>query len=268
MLRLRYEKKTYQLRGLIFEVRNELKAGWSEDIYHQALVELLQDNHIPVFSKLRRSLSHRNVEVHIFEPDLIVWDTIILELKALPYQTKFIGEHYAQIIHYLKFFEKDLGLLVNFAPARVKIKRVIWDEPELDVFEDYSKIKSVLSDKDKADLRQIRHHILEIAQQYGLGYPETVYRKIVAIEMAYHTIPCLTDFEVPARWNGAVLGSHKTSLLLVADNYLVHIRALLDYPTEYDLTRTKTYLASLGLKFGLVVNFGRRQLQIYGVKAE
>jgi hypothetical protein len=36
MLRLlRYEKQTYQLRGLIFEVRNELKAGWSEDIYHQ-----------------------------------------------------------------------------------------------------------------------------------------------------------------------------------------------------------------------------------------
>jgi GxxExxY protein len=268
MPELRYEKRTYQLRGLIYKIRNELKAGWSENIYHLALVQLLQDNHIPVLSKPRRSLSHRNVEVHIFEPDLIVWDTIILELKALPYQTKFTGEHYAQIIHYLKFFGKDLGLLVNFAPARVNIKRVVWDEPELDLFEDYSKITSALSRQDKECLHHIRHHILEIARQYGLGYPETVYRKIVAIEMAHDTLPCLTDFEVPARWNGTVLGSHKTQQLLIADNYLVHIRALLDYPTGYDLTRTKTYLTGLGLQFGLVVNFGRRQLQIYGVKAE
>ena len=265
---LRYEKQTNQLRGLIYEIRNELKAGWSENIYHQALVQLLEDNHIPVLSKPRCSLSHRNVEVHIFEPDLLVWDTIILELKALPYQTKFMGEHYAQIIHYLKFFGRDLGLLVNFGPAQVKIKRVLWDEPKFDLSEDYDRIKPNMADKDKECMRQIRHHILEIAHQYGLGYPETVYRKIIAIELAHHSLPCTTDFEVPARRNGTILDYHKTPLLLIADNYLVHIRSLLDYPTEYDFTRTKTYLTSLGLKFGLVVNFGRKQLQIYGVKAE
>lgn len=265
---LRYKQQTHQLRGLIFRVRNELKAGWSENIYHQALVQLLQDNHIPVSSKLRRTLSHRNTEVHIFEPDLIVWDKIILELKALPYQTNFIGEHYAQIIHYLKFFGKDLGLLVNFGPAQVKIKRVLWDEPTFDLFEDYDRIKPDMAGTDKEYLRQIRHHILEITRQYGLGYPETVYRKLIAIEMGHQALACTTDFEVPVRWKEAVLDYHKTPLLLIADNYLVHVRSLLDHPTEYDFTRMKTYLTSLDLKFGLVVNFGRKQLQIYGVKAE
>jgi len=64
-----------------------------------------------------------------------------------------------------------------------------------------------------------------------------------------------------------VLAYHKTQLLLVADNYLIHIRSLLDYPTQYDFSRMKTYLNSLELQFGLVVNFGKKQLQICGVKS-
>ena len=141
MLELRHSEKTSELRGLIYNVRNELKGGWSEEVYHQALVHALQDSGIPVDSKPRRPFLHRGVEVHLFEPDLIVWDTIILELKALPYQKEFAGEHYGQLIHYLKFWQKDLGLLVNFGPPRVNIKRVLWDEPELDVYEQYDEIQ-------------------------------------------------------------------------------------------------------------------------------
>ena len=55
--------------------------------------------------------------------------------------------------------------------------------------------------------------------------------------------------------------------LLIGDRYLMHIRALLHYPTGYDFTQTQTYLEALGLNIGLVVNFGRKQLQIYGIKA-
>ena len=43
---------------------------------------------------------------------------------------------------------------------------------------------------------------------------------------------------------------------------------MLNQPTGYDFARTKTYLSSLGLKFGLIVNFGKRQLQIYGVSPD
>lgn len=34
MTHLRHEKPTYELRGLIFEVRKKLKTGWSEEVYH------------------------------------------------------------------------------------------------------------------------------------------------------------------------------------------------------------------------------------------
>ncbi len=118
---LLHEEQTYQLRGLIFEVRNELQAGWSEHIYHHALKRLLRNQSIQFESKPRRALVHRNSEVHTFEPDLIVWDSIILELKVLPHQNNFASEHYAQLIHYLKFYQTDLGLLVNFGHKQLHI---------------------------------------------------------------------------------------------------------------------------------------------------
>ena len=76
---------------------------------------------------------------------------------------------------------------------------------------------------------------------------------------------CQAEVKIPARWDGRVLAQHSSDHLLVEDNYLLNIRALLDQPTRYDFARTKTYLNSLSLRFGLIVNFGKKQLQIYGV---
>ena len=64
-----------------------------------------------------------------------------------------------------------------------------------------------------------------------------------------------------------MLAYHKTQLLLAVGKYLIHIRSLLDYPTQYDFSRMNTYLNSLELQFGFVVNFGKRQMQIYDVKS-
>ena len=264
MIHLRYEEQSYELRGLIFDVHKRLKAGWPEEIYHQGLVRLMEDRGIPVCSKPHKAIVHRGVEVHLFECDLIAWDLIILELKVLPF-TSFAPAHYAQLIHYLKCWGKDLGLLVNFGPTRVQIRRVIWDEPKLELHEDYRAIESEMTHVDRSRLDQIRQSVWAIGQEYGLGYPETVYRKIVAIELGHKGLTCQADVEIPAQWGSSVLGRHFSDHLLVEDSYLLNVRSLLDYPTKYDFARTKTYLHSLDLKLGFVVNFGKRQLQIFGV---
>ncbi|MEZ4637078.1 MAG: GxxExxY protein [Caldilineaceae bacterium] len=267
MSELRHGNLTYRLRGLIFQVRNELKIGWPEEAYHQALLQLLLAEGIPVLSKPRRDLVHRGVEVHVFEPDLIVADKVVLELKALPFQTQFLGEQYAQIIHYLKFFDKDLGLLVNFAPDKVQIKRVLWDISALDLREDYRQFKTGVPEQDRNQLHRLRRHVLEIGRAYGLGYPESVYRQIIALEIRHHHIPCANDLQVPIRWRDTTMNTCETPLLLVDNRYLLHIRSMLESPTQYDFTRMQTYLSSLKLQFGLVINFGRKQLQIYGVNS-
>ncbi|MEZ4674239.1 MAG: GxxExxY protein [Caldilineaceae bacterium] len=153
MSKLKHAEKTFLLRGLLFQVRNELKLGWPEEAYHQAFVSLLKQKGIPVLSKPRHDLLHRGVVVHTFEADVIAWDLIVLELKALAFEKQFSGAHFAQLIHYLKYYGKDLGLLVNFMATPIAIKRVLWDEPELFIAENYGEIQSLLSELDKPLLR-------------------------------------------------------------------------------------------------------------------
>lgn len=264
MTGLMHEDLTYQLRGLIFDVRNELAAGWSEEVYHQALLQAIQGVGIPVQSKTRRALMHRGVEIHVFEPDLLVADTIILELKALPYQKHFLGEQYAQVIHYLKFFQKELGLLVNFGTMPVAIKRVAWSEPILNVLDDLNQNQHI-SATDKREIYKVCHHIVSIAREVGLGYSDQIYRKLVAIELRYQGLACVTEIEVPAKWRDAIIGRYQSDCVLVENRYVLHIRSLIDQPSVYDFARVETYLRSLDLPAGLICNFGRKQLQLHGI---
>lgn len=59
-----------------------------------------------------------------YRADLIVEDKIIIELKTVD---EFNPVHEAQILTYMKFAEKKLGLLINFNVLRLKdgIKRYI-----------------------------------------------------------------------------------------------------------------------------------------------
>lgn len=265
MLQLRYADETYQARRLLFQVRNELKLGWSEEVYHQAFLELAIQNAIPVLSKPRSWLTHRNQQVHCFEPDLILWDTIILEFKALAYTKRFAGKHYAQLIHYLKFWDKTLGLLINFGATPIAIERVLWDEKEFRLQENYEAIRKHVSFANRDLLNQIRDAVIYIAHQFGFGYPDTVYRRLLAIEFVHTGLQVIEETVVPAKISKATVVDMDTQHILVDGQVLIHVRSLLDQPSGYDYAQTKNYLKHLDLTMGLIINFSREQLQIHAV---
>lgn len=265
-MKLLYAEESRLITGVIFEVRNEMGGGWSEEIYHRALVENLRSHGIAFASKPRLPLMHHGVCIYRFEPDIVVWNKIVLELKVLP---KFKGKEFpsicdAQTFHYLKRTGNILGILVNFAHAKVGMKRLAFQPPQLTFVEDYERIADLCSEEDKVVLRQVRQHILAIGKQYGTGYPETIYRRIIQVELEHRGIGCVGDVEVPADWKGKLIGIQSTQHLLVADRFLVLVRAVSSSPPTLDYIKTRTYLSNIGLKVGLVVNFSRNVLQIYG----
>lgn len=264
---LLHADKTFLLRKHIFAVRNELGAGWSEFVYHEALARSLDAAGIPVQSQPRCMLVHRGVDIHLFVPDLVVWTAIVVELKMLPYQAGFASEHIAQLIHYLKFLGLGLGQLVDFAPSRVRIQRLIWEQPNLDIREDLRYIDDVITQSDRARIHSVRTAVFAIGEEFGLGYSDVIYRRLLEVELAAQGLACQANVVVPARWRQDVLANHQTNCLLVEDDCLLLINALGGSPNEYDFSRMKTYLHGLMLRFGLIVNFGYRQLQIFGVRA-
>ena len=107
-----FEKETYAIRGAVFEVYKEMGCGFLEAVYQECLEKELGRRKIPFISQPELKLNYKGEKLHqSYKPDLICFDQIILELKAVK---KVAPEHKAQVINYLKATNLKLGLLINF----------------------------------------------------------------------------------------------------------------------------------------------------------
>jgi GxxExxY protein len=54
------------------------------------------------------------------DSDLLVGNEIVVELKSVQ---KLVKEHEVQLVNYLNGLRKEIGLLINFGPQGVEVKR-------------------------------------------------------------------------------------------------------------------------------------------------
>lgn len=65
-------------------------------------------------------LFHKSRDIGDFFADFIVEDVVIIELKAVE---QLHAWHSAQLPNDLRVSRKEIGLLVNFGPGRLEVKR-------------------------------------------------------------------------------------------------------------------------------------------------
>lgn len=108
----RLKALSYQIRGAAMEVYNQLGPGLLESIYEKALIVELRLRKIEVKSQVPIQVVYKgNVVSNDFRIDLLIEDTIIVELKSVEALNAL---HYKQIRTYLKLTNKPLGWLINF----------------------------------------------------------------------------------------------------------------------------------------------------------
>lgn len=112
---------TETILGCCFEVINTLGTGFLEKIYRNALLIAMVDKGLKVTSERGFEVSFRGRKIGIFIPDLIIEDTVIVELKVVEH---LLGEHQAQLINYLAVTDIRVGLLVNFGKKKLEYKRM------------------------------------------------------------------------------------------------------------------------------------------------
>jgi len=105
-----------------YKVYNELGFGFLENVYQNALYFELLNCGLNVETQKGISVYYQNILVGQYRADLIVENTIILELKAVEFLAE---EHELQLINYLKATDKEIGLLLNFG-KKPEIKRKIF----------------------------------------------------------------------------------------------------------------------------------------------
>ncbi len=86
-------------------------AGFLESVYQNALLIALRQKGLDARPQFPLAAKFRGEIVEQFYADILVKETVIVELKAV---TALASEHQAQVINYLKATGIEVGLLVNF----------------------------------------------------------------------------------------------------------------------------------------------------------
>ena len=115
-----HEDLTERILKACFEVSNELGCGFLESVYLKALLIALAEAGLKAAPQTPLTVMFRGQSVGDFFPDIIVEDTILLELKAVK---ALAPEHLAQVMNYLKATGIEVGFLINFGTPKLEYRR-------------------------------------------------------------------------------------------------------------------------------------------------
>jgi GxxExxY protein len=117
---MKHEELTHKIIACAYKVYNTLGFGFLETIYHKALLIELTKAGLSAESEKPLKVYYDDQVIGDFYGDLLVESEIILELKSVE---KLAKAHEVQLVNYLTALRKDVGLLINFAPEGVQVKR-------------------------------------------------------------------------------------------------------------------------------------------------
>ena len=117
---MEHEELTHKIIGCAYTVYKKLGFGFLESIYRKAMIIELNKAGLKVEEEMPLEVYYDDIVVGKFSLDLFVEDTIVVELKSVQ---NLLIEHEIQLVNYLKGLKKDIGLLINFCPSGVDVKR-------------------------------------------------------------------------------------------------------------------------------------------------
>lgn len=117
-----HEELSFKLRGVFYDVHNELGRYRNEQQYGDAIELRLKTLGIPYQREAILDQSFVGEHKGRNRPDFIVDSKVIIEIKTVP---SFSQKDYAQCLRYLTSSNYDLVLLVNFNLKFCAIKRML-----------------------------------------------------------------------------------------------------------------------------------------------
>ncbi|HEY1677937.1 MAG TPA: GxxExxY protein [Candidatus Sulfotelmatobacter sp.] len=114
---------TDKIIGVFYDVYNELGYGFLESTYAEAMVIALQDAGLQVAREVTVPVWFRGRKAGQYFADLLVEGTILLELKTA---RNIDSANEAQLLHYLRATQIEVGLLLNFG-MRPQFRRLLFD---------------------------------------------------------------------------------------------------------------------------------------------
>lgn len=118
---------TGQIIACAYRVHSTLGAGFLESVYQKAMAIELAKHGLSGVMEKKVPVYYEGEPVGDFRADLVVEKKVIVELKAIDTTSK---AHEVQLVNYLVATKIPIGLLINFGPEGVEIKRKYKDRKQ------------------------------------------------------------------------------------------------------------------------------------------
>jgi len=116
---------THEILDAAYKVHTALGPGFLESAYKACLAYELKKKGLKIEVEKPVPLIYEEVKLEYgYRIDILVEEKVVIELKTVD---SFNDVHIAQVLTYLRFAEKKIGLLINFNVKSLKagIKRLI-----------------------------------------------------------------------------------------------------------------------------------------------
>ena len=126
---LKHSDLTHAIIGCAFEVHKFLGNGFQEVIYQRALAYEFWKADINFAREIEQEIFYKDLTkpIGIRRADFVVEGKILVELKAV---SRLEDVHLAQALNYLRIYNLEIGLLINFGTKSMEFKRLILSNPK------------------------------------------------------------------------------------------------------------------------------------------
>jgi len=118
-------KLSYIIQGCVFEIRKQYGPGQKEVVYQRLLEEALKEKGLKVEKERKINIYSKSSGkvVGAYQPDLIVENKIIIEIKSSRFNSRLDEK---QLYFYLRNSPYELGYLINFSTPKLFLKRIVY----------------------------------------------------------------------------------------------------------------------------------------------
>ena len=100
-----------------------------------------------------------------------------------------------------------------------------------------------------------------VHNELGCGFLEKVYQEALEVQLSEMDIPFEREKHLPITYHDKVLKCDYIADFVVDNKVIIELKAVTEMSPIFE-AQTINYLRATGIKVGLLINFGIRQLQI------